>query len=241
MKITPFANAGGYTTFDNAVLDRIMRQAAPNTWKVICAITRLTVGWQKTQDMISLSQLQDLTGIASRQTLMVAINDAIDNLFIVRAPHRNSFVYALNRNYTILIDEDPVQQVDVQQIPIPETAYVPATVEPEQKKERDERLDHKAVKIYRHLCRLNVPAALRDDVVSTVQEDDKSIHSWTMIVHDWIGYGWNKQNIKGMLDAYKSGGISAPKRVKGLPEPKKHQYVNLSQQRLQQEALTDGQ
>ena len=73
---------------------------------------------------------------------------------------------------------------------------------PEKKSRKlDASLDHPAIIAYRDEVHLHVPINLRDDVVSVVDDADK----WRDIVHDWMGKGWNKQNISGMLDVYKNG------------------------------------
>jgi hypothetical protein len=70
-------------------------------------------------------------------------------------------------------------------------------------KPRDTRLDHPAIIAYREEAHLHVPINWRDGVIETVDQVDK----WTELVHEWIGRGWKKTNISGMLDAYKKGGI----------------------------------
>jgi hypothetical protein len=108
MRIKPFRNQGGYTQFDNWTLDYIMPSCKPNTWKVVCVTLRMTRGWQKEYDMISLSQYQRLTGISSRETLMNAIKDALAKGYINREKCGDSFTYSLNRAYEIEIDESEI-------------------------------------------------------------------------------------------------------------------------------------
>ena len=68
-------------------------------------------------------------------------------------------------------------------------------------RKRDSRLDHPAIIAYREEAHLHVPINIRDDVVAVVTDADK----WQKIVHSWIGKGWNKQNIEGMLQVYRDG------------------------------------
>lgn len=72
------------------------------------------------------------------------------------------------------------------------------------KRQRDPFLDHPAIIAYKEEARLNVPINWRQQVADTVTDPV----GWQRLVHDWIGRGWNKQNISGMLDAYRSGGIN---------------------------------
>ena len=101
--IKPFDNAGGYTTFDNAVIDHVMPKCKPNTWKVVCATIRKTIGWNKESDSISLTQYMKLTGIKNRTTLLEALNDALELGFITRVPYRNTFAYQINKGYELEI------------------------------------------------------------------------------------------------------------------------------------------
>jgi len=70
---------------------------------------------------------------------------------------------------------------------------------------RDERLDHPAIKEYRAQARLHAPVNWRDDIISAVGERSEE---WGQHVKSWMGNGWNKGNIKGLLESWKNGGIS---------------------------------
>lgn len=90
-------------------------------------------------------------------------------------------------------------------------------IKKESSRKRDARLDHPALIAYKIEARLHVPIAWRDEVIDTVDNPER----FRGLVHDWIGHGWNKQNIQGMLEAYSNGGISKngrskPKRVSVL-------------------------
>lgn len=53
-----------FTPIPNVILDEIMRTLAPGTTKLLFAICRFTYGWGKQSDRISISQLEDITGMA---------------------------------------------------------------------------------------------------------------------------------------------------------------------------------
>ena len=78
---------------------------------------------------------------------------------------------------------------------------------PKKGKERDPLLDNPAIIAYRDEVRLHVPIPWREEVCKTVDDPDR----WKELVHEWIGHGWNKQNISGMLQAYTNGGIGKKK------------------------------
>lgn len=227
-KIQPFNDAGGFTTFDNAILDYIMPSCKPNTWKVVCATLRKTIGWEDQQnggrkelDQISISQYQEMTGIVGRSTMITAIEDALKEGYLIRFPDGQSYKYGLNRGYEIETSPKivPVPKQDQSQSQN-RTSTSPKIVHTKERKEtkenksrkRDKRLDHPAIIAYREVARLHVPITWRDKVIEVVDDAAR----WTELVRDWIGYGWNKQNVKGMLEAYERGGIN---RKNGKNEP----------------------
>lgn len=75
------------------------------------------------------------------------------------------------------------------------------------KKPIDPRLDHPALVGYRTMAHLHVPVTWRDRVIDTVGNVPTSVECWMQIVDDWVGNGWNKTNVRGMLDAYRNGGV----------------------------------
>ena len=81
---------------------------------------------------------------------------------------------------------------------------------------RDARLDHPAIQVYRGNTSLYVPVNWRDEVIATVTDYEK----WGGVVRDWMGKGWNKGNVKGMLDVYKNG-ISTNGRRPSPPPTKR--------------------
>jgi hypothetical protein len=74
-------------------------------------------------------------------------------------------------------------------------------------RKRDPLLDHPAIITYREEAHLHVPINWREEVCEIVDDAER----WKKLVHEWIGHGWNKQNISGMLQAYQNGGIEKKK------------------------------
>ena len=81
--------------------------------------------------------------------------------------------------------------------------------------ERDALLDHPALITYRRITHLNVDFTWRAKVAETVGDTDTQVKKWEQLIVDWIGNGWKKTNIKGMLEAFRSGGIKS--RPNGQP------------------------
>lgn len=62
-----------YTQTPNILFDEIMRDLNGAELKVILAVIRKTFGWHKERDRISLTQLEEMTGL-SRQGILNAIH-----------------------------------------------------------------------------------------------------------------------------------------------------------------------
>lgn len=85
--------APNYTQFPNVILDA-MSEMGNAEWRIVCAICRKTFGWQKREDLLSLSQFKKLTNL-SRQGVITGIENAIEHGYIARIPHGQSFKYRL--------------------------------------------------------------------------------------------------------------------------------------------------
>jgi len=132
----------------------------------------------------------------------------------------------MNNLYRLVFDKIPTRQSDID--PHQQGIYPPSTPEVDPpsisevdaltthintpnkqgiksgaKRTPDTRLSHPAIVVYRALARLTPPDALRDDIISTVGDDEVQ---WGNIVKQWIGNGWKPGNINGMLDYYRKGG-----------------------------------
>ena len=62
----------------NSVIDEYLSQMSGNAWKCYGLIVRKTRGWQKTHDSLSVSQIQEATGIKSEATVEKAINELVN-------------------------------------------------------------------------------------------------------------------------------------------------------------------
>lgn len=104
MNIRPFAEQGNFTQIHNIVFDEIMAEVKPTTFKVLMAILRKTIGWQKTQDAISFSQLRDITGIKSNDTIYAATEELADMklIIITKGDCETTTSYGINTEFEIL-------------------------------------------------------------------------------------------------------------------------------------------
>lgn len=85
----------GFTKADNWLWDYVMPRANPNTFKVVCAVMRATVGWHQEQAELKFDDFHELTGISSRGTLTRAIDEALEEGYITREKVGRSFAYSL--------------------------------------------------------------------------------------------------------------------------------------------------
>ncbi|MCK5564512.1 MAG: hypothetical protein KAJ07_04645 [Planctomycetes bacterium] len=118
--IRPFEGVGKYTAFPNDAFKYIMPDCNGGTWKLVCLITRNTIGWHKPSDKMSFSQIMKGCGFSSRETCKNAIDDALDRGYILRQPDGNSFSYSLNKGYEF--------RTSTEIVPSGGTEIVPKTV-----------------------------------------------------------------------------------------------------------------
>lgn len=83
----------GYTRVDNWLFDVVMPQAAPYTFKLVSCVVRQTIGWNRASDTISISKFQEMMGTSSRTTVSEAIQDAIDQGWIMRKQDGQGYRY----------------------------------------------------------------------------------------------------------------------------------------------------
>lgn len=126
MTAAPGVPAPNYTQVPNDLLDR-MSELTPAEFKIAMAIARLTFGWHKTTDKISISQLIELTGL-SRPGVINTCAALLDRGWITRTPdpndRRGGYVYRLvvrppeaNQSTELTGQPDePVNSVDQQPV-----------------------------------------------------------------------------------------------------------------------------
>ena len=68
--------APNYTQIPNVFFDNIMSKINGSEFKVLMAISRKTFGWHKEIDRISYSQIMEMAGISSKET----VNNSIKKL-----------------------------------------------------------------------------------------------------------------------------------------------------------------
>jgi len=105
---------GSFTRVDNWLFDEVMPAAKPNTYKVVCAVVRMTAGWRRGRAEMSFSDLHELTGITGRSTLADAVADAIARGWICREASGKSFTYAIGTEIVPMGDDQYGNRTDDQ-------------------------------------------------------------------------------------------------------------------------------
>jgi hypothetical protein len=95
-----------YTIVRNEVFDEVMPKVSYPAWKVLSAIIRATMGWRKTEDQLSYSQLMERTGIGSPNTLSTAIDELVSGGYVKKRGDPRSGQsnrYELNEEYVLIL------------------------------------------------------------------------------------------------------------------------------------------
>lgn len=97
-----------YTIVRNEVFDEVMPKLSLTAWKVLCAIIRATMGWQKTEDQLSYSQLLKKTGLGSPSSITRAISELETGGYVetIRREHQTN-LYRLNEDYILILGTTP--------------------------------------------------------------------------------------------------------------------------------------
>lgn len=90
----------GHTAIPNYILDN-MAQMGGSVFSVVCYVARKTIGWGKEWDRISISQIEDGTGM-TRPTVVKALGSAIADGWIERRSVGNSYQYCVRNGKEIL-------------------------------------------------------------------------------------------------------------------------------------------
>ena len=215
-----------YTKIPNHFFD-ILPSLSGTEAMVMMVIYRNTYGWQRKSATLSLSTLAKLTGCSVRQCSSASGRLMAMGL-LSHAQSHLGHVYTPMDNPTpdVVVNDDSVSFDAIAEIAIEEIAIAKIASPPMQKlhtyKERKETiattsddverkpkrtakpkedLPLDALGIFRSTHRLQVPIAIREQVVSTVTD----LAKWESICREWIARGYRKGNVSGCLEVYQKG------------------------------------
>lgn len=99
-----------YTQTPNALFDKYLAEIDSMTeLKVVLAIVRKTLGWHKTRDIISITQLEKMTGL-SRQGVIDGVEKAITRGLVDRKPVGQGYYYRLKVAEPVEFEPEPTSQ-----------------------------------------------------------------------------------------------------------------------------------
>jgi len=198
----------GYTMVPNAVFSMLSELGFAEL-KVILAIIRKTAGWQKEWDRLSVTQLEELTGLG-RPSVVEGLEAAIKRGLVERRPISNSYEYKTVNllNQLTNLNGEVSEPLSVKQVNRSEPKMVKLlNTQKKDSKEKKERerdaptLDflHEGVTTWKQLTgRRNITPVNANLIANAVTDTDR----WAEVVKAWIGRGFKPENITGMLDWY---------------------------------------
>lgn len=92
----------------NWLTDEVMPNTTGNEFKIVAAVARQSLGWQCGGVVLSLSDLQHLTGM-SRPSVISNTEKAVKSGHIAQEPHGQGFVYRCVASKEILLVKHPDQ------------------------------------------------------------------------------------------------------------------------------------
>ena len=93
----------GFTAIPNWLIDDVLPRISSNAAKVMIAVARKTIGWNKEHDRLAFSQLVKLTGL-NRTPLTNAIRELLDIGVLERQSIKNSYTYRIGEQSGIKTD-----------------------------------------------------------------------------------------------------------------------------------------
>ncbi len=219
-------SAGAYTKIPNEILDA-MPDLGNAELRVLLAIARKTIGWQKECDRISARQIANMTGLTTRNAQQ-AITALLDRGLIAReSAGKQAYCYQLK---TVSLGDTDQDRIPSDTVTLGDTEPLPVGIRLEEKplpvgiqqkkglkekKERDVGTRAKrappppkqvnmnafceAVQVYKQLSGVkNVAPVMVDQIVETVID----IPAWRAAISAWIGAGLKPGNVRGILDWY---------------------------------------
>jgi hypothetical protein len=99
------------------------------------------------------------------------------------------------------------------------------------KRKREPSLDHPSLTGFKRMTGFHVRRSWRENVIEEIGEHPERVKRWVNLVKSWVGRGFNPNNVAGMLDAFKKGGLPAH----GPKEKKAPEEINYTQLRMERE------
>ena len=201
----------GWTKIADEILEALAQaQMSGHEWRLVMGLLRQTYGFKKKADSISFSQWEQMTGLGRRR-----VGEAIKRLearkIIVVDRSNRTNLYSFQKDYGkwdgTQIRTGTGKRTSTQKRN--ETSAEKRTKDSTEKRthNREGKTERQspplAVVAYREVASRFPDKALWDLIAETVGEKDADLDFWKKVVRAWIGCGWNKLNVTGMMECYK--------------------------------------
>lgn len=87
----------------------------------------------------------------------------------------------------------------------------------EEKRREEKSITPPAVSAFRGATHRYPAKSWFDDIDSAVGDNPETVMRWRELCKEWVGRGWNPVNVKGMLEAFKNGGIKGKNESTYIP------------------------
>lgn len=235
----------GFTRIANELFDAVL--AAPFTGreqKVILAVIRLTYGYNKREDAISFGQVALATGIDRRGVIRAMERLLAAHVLTRRTTGpRSPSVWAVQKQYqswSLASGAGATREKTVAsgtQTTSPSgtsttSASGASATHQRQKDIKDKekeraRRDRRpptpvppAVTVYREVTLLNPQKSWYPRLAETIGDEESELDRWREVCMRWIGLGWKKTNVAGMLDYFGRGELPGTHRGNGRDSPR---------------------
>lgn len=201
-----------YTQAPNDLFDTHLRGLGEAELKVILVVIRHTFGYHREEFVLSSRKMADITGL-SLHGVMDGAKAAEEHGFIERVTvGRKSTTW--RACVSVALGDTTLSRSGIQPVALGDTQAGGLNKDIKKIIKEKESLPTPFT-IYRELAHYQVPVALKEEVQATVTD----LQLWHDVIYNWIGLGWKPTNVKGMLEAYRKGGIPSKNGKQQANEP----------------------
>lgn len=213
----------GWTKIADEILEALAQtQMGGHEWRLVIGLLRKTYGFQKKADGISLTQWEKITGLGRRR-VHVGLKRLEQRgiIIIVRdgTGRGHTSTYSFQKDYEQWnstekrTDKNSAEKRTNK--PINSTQKRTRNSTQKRTHNREGKTERQspplAVGAYREIANRFPDKAVWNMVAETVGKNDEDLVFWKKVVTAWIGCGWNKLNVSGMMECYQRREIPGTK------------------------------
>lgn len=191
--------------------------------KIVLAVIRRTFGWHKESDKISLTQLQEDTGL-TRESVSQGIQNALSHKYITRTKDGQGHIYSLRLVKKSDWSEKPTSRKNRPKVVKKSDHQLVGNIDPQKKgiKEKKEKIGasaeipHSGIALLREVQGIYPPKESNQRYLEILDvcPNERLLRACRA---EWLDRGYNKMSWKWFTDWYVQGFV--PER-NGQPKPK---------------------